>query len=209
MRLSILAPVTVCLLLASGPTLRGQGDPARRDKALAQIKRIGGRVFDEPGGKGVAIAFPYEATDADLKLLADVPDVRVVYLDRTKVTDAGLEHLKGLANLQEVTLRKTDVTAEGVQALKRARPGVFVTYEPWRKPFSLTKLLFGIVVCGLLMGVGAWLMRSARRKKGLAEEFRVKVFFMGAGLALAGVVLFAIAFLQALGFDVSLSNLFD
>jgi Leucine-rich repeat (LRR) protein len=60
-------------------------------------------------------------TNADLQLLKDLPDLRVLILggtQGTKVTDKGLEHLKGSVNLQRLHLYGTPITDEGLVHLK-------------------------------------------------------------------------------------------
>src|SRR5438034_337180 len=74
-------------------------------RAVAMIKKLGGQVRGDAkrpfvevdlGGTNVA--------GADLQLLKDLPDLRVLDLHNTKITDKGLEHLKDLVNLQGLHL---------------------------------------------------------------------------------------------------------
>ncbi len=53
-------------------------------------------------------------TDEGAKVLAEIPDLNVVCLDRTKVTGAGLKHVKVYWRL---SLRDTPVNDEGLKAL--------------------------------------------------------------------------------------------
>ena len=54
-------------------------------------------------------------TDAGVRVLAEIPDLNVVYLDRTKVTGAGLKEVRVYWLL---SLRDTPVTDEGLKALR-------------------------------------------------------------------------------------------
>jgi hypothetical protein len=199
------------LLTLVGLLLTGNGLPAQgmnRDQAVAEIKRRGGDVSVDPD-RGVTITLSKpEHGDDDLKLVAAVPDVAVLYLDNNQVTVAGLAHLRNLPGLKEVTLRKSQVTQAAVDEFKKARPGVFVTWDPKKYPFRLDKLLFGLGVCGVLAGVGTWFMVTTVRRKKLSGEFRLRVFLLGMGLAVIGLVLLVVSGLQALGHRVSLADLF-
>ena len=53
-------------------------------------------------------------TDEGVKVLAEIPDLNVVYLDRTKVTGAGLKDVKVYWRL---SMRDTPVNNEGLKAL--------------------------------------------------------------------------------------------
>jgi hypothetical protein len=48
--------------------------------------------------------------------------LKVLWLDGTKVTDEGLKQLKGLKQLESLNLFHTKVTAAGVKELKEALP---------------------------------------------------------------------------------------
>jgi YHS domain-containing protein len=89
-------------------------------------------------------------TDAGLKALAGLKNLRRLHLERTAAGDAGVEHLKGLADLQYLNLYgtkvtdaavaslsclkklkslylwQTAVTEAGGEALKKALPGCYV-----------------------------------------------------------------------------------
>src|SRR5262245_48341954 len=193
------------MLLAAGGV---QAQGMNRDQAVAEIKRRGGDVSVDPDRRFTVTLSKPEHGDDDLKLLAALPDVSVLYLDNNQVSDAGLAHLRNLPGLKEVTLRKSLVTEAAVNDFKKARPGVFVTWDPKKYPFRLDKLLFGLGVCGVLAGVGTWFMIITVRRKNLSGEFRLRVFLLGLGLAFVGLVLLVFSVLQALGHRVSIADLF-
>ena len=60
-----------------------------------------------------------KVSDAGLKHLKGLTQLRRLDLDRTKVSDAGLEHLKGLTQLRRLDLGDTKVTDAGVKKLQR------------------------------------------------------------------------------------------
>jgi hypothetical protein len=94
-----------------------------------------------------------DVTDADLRYVRDLTELRTLYLHGTKVgddgvvhlrsleklrivslngtevTDAAIEHLCGLAELTYVSLERTQVTPEGVAKLQEALPECEIIYE--------------------------------------------------------------------------------
>ena len=74
-------------LVMTQPMLRAQDSKAEKERAIAEIKKLGGVV------------------EVDTK----DPDTPVVGVDlkHTKVIDASLEHLSGLTRLQKMYLRDT------------------------------------------------------------------------------------------------------
>ena len=61
-------------------------------------------------------------SDDSLACLKQLPDLRELHLEDTRISDAGLEHLKGLTNLQYLYLGWTKVTHAGVKKLQQALP---------------------------------------------------------------------------------------
>jgi hypothetical protein len=55
-----------------------------------------------------------QVTDADLRHLEGLPQLRTLHLTNAKVTDAGLEHVKGLTQLRHLNLFGTTVTDTGL-----------------------------------------------------------------------------------------------
>ena len=69
-----------------------------------------------------------EVTDAGLKDLKELTNLKGLNLWGTKVTDAGLEYLKGLTKLQWLNLLGTAVTADGVRQFQQALPNCKIVY---------------------------------------------------------------------------------
>ncbi len=80
------------------------------DAALDSVKGVAEQVvWLNLGGTAV--------TDAGLKALAGLKNLRRLHLERTAVGDAGLEHVKGLGELQYLNLYGTKVTDAAAAAL--------------------------------------------------------------------------------------------
>ena len=118
--------VVICVLLFAGSSLlvAAEQRPEERD-SVAKIEKLGGtfRVDPkQPNNPVIEVDLSNTGgTDADLQLLKDLPDLRVLILggpQGTKVTDKSLEHLKGLVNLQRLHLYGTPITDEGMVHLK-------------------------------------------------------------------------------------------
>ena len=113
------------------------------EKKVAEIKALGGGVgfesvlqrsatrleqfFDDPGPPDDPVRvlrvtmvdfLGTKVTDADLRHLKGLTNLKRVGLNETQVTDAGLEHLSPLPNLRGLWLAKTNVTDEGLVFLK-------------------------------------------------------------------------------------------
>jgi hypothetical protein len=98
----------------------GRADPDDPD-ALRRIEELGGRVSraeDVADRRVVTVDLrSTPTTDADLKRLAGLKDLRELQLNDTHVTDAGLKHLAGLPHLRLLYLAGTPVTDAGLQEL--------------------------------------------------------------------------------------------
>jgi hypothetical protein len=133
-----------CLL--SPCALARADEPADQEKAIDEVKKLGGKVErnEKEAGKPVTIvnlglsqitdenmmllkAFPKleklslngtKITDAGLEPLKELMGLQKLYLVDTKITDAGLAHLKGLAGLRILSLVGTEITDEGIEPLK-------------------------------------------------------------------------------------------
>ena len=65
-----------------------------------------------------------QVTDAGLALLAQLPALQRLRLANTRITDAGFrQHLAGMRRLRELDVRGTQVDSETVDAWRRAQPG--------------------------------------------------------------------------------------
>jgi hypothetical protein len=69
------------------------------------------------------------ATDAELKHLKGLDQLRWLYLKNTQVTNAGLEYLKGLGKLQWLYLKNTQVTDSGIKNLQKALPNCDIMWK--------------------------------------------------------------------------------
>jgi len=98
-------------------------EPRRsQDAALAEIKKLGGRVAvqETRPGRPVEILILYgpRVTDAALVHLKGLTSLKSLSLWATQVTDAGLVHLKGLTNIITLDLTETQITGDGLEHLK-------------------------------------------------------------------------------------------
>jgi hypothetical protein len=59
-----------------------------------------------------------KVTDADLKHLEDLPQIRSLGLSKTQISDAGLANLKGLSQLHWLRLQNTQITDAGLEHLR-------------------------------------------------------------------------------------------
>ncbi len=125
-------------------------------EAIAEIQNLGGSFArdERSPNKPVirVILYGAQVTDARLKHLEGLTQLRTLTLSLTKVddsglqhlrgmsqlqrlsltstpiTDAGLKHLKGLTQLQSLNLRRTQVTEAGVKELQKALPNCNITW---------------------------------------------------------------------------------
>jgi antitoxin (DNA-binding transcriptional repressor) of toxin-antitoxin stability system len=126
----------------------GQSSPAmassdERDRAIAAIEKLGGRVEfqnDQPDkpvrliyllgdritDKELALIKPLSdlqrldlhdsiTTDEGLRLLGQMRRLEALYLWNTLITDAGLSHLRGLKHLHLLNLSGTKITDKGLE----------------------------------------------------------------------------------------------
>jgi hypothetical protein len=76
-------------------------DRSREREAIDALKQLGANVApDERGRARVLRLTGPSITDADLKHVAALTELRALYLDGTKVTDAGMVHLEALTKLE-------------------------------------------------------------------------------------------------------------
>ena len=142
------------------PVLGARMDRARKnrervatiDEAVAEIKRLGGRIeskyatrrsatwleklLGDPGDlenpvrvlkvRRVTFIGGYNLTDAGLShlrgFLKRLANLKELFLAETDVTDAGLEYLQGLTPLRYLDVSETKVTDAGVEKLQQALP---------------------------------------------------------------------------------------
>lgn len=186
-----------------------QPAPLEQQKAADEIERLGGRIYRGADGQVENIAVRGDTFgDAQLPLLQPFSSVKILYLDDSLVTDEGLANLPDLPQLKEIYLKHTAVTPDGVAAFKRARPSVFVVYQP-QPGFSPFKMV--LAAAFLLPGAGGFaLIFGARRKQQyLSPRIMGRAYALGGILIATSAITFVIAILQSLGFDVNIANLFD
>jgi len=73
--------------------------------------------------------FYSQVTDASLKNLQGVTQLRSLSLVGTRITDAGLEYLIGLKQLKDLNLSYTQVTNAGVGKLQQALPKCRISHS--------------------------------------------------------------------------------
>ena len=76
------------------------------------------RIGDDMFVKVIAVHLDgTECTDEHMKLLAGLPQLRVLLLHDTNITDRGLAHLSRLKKLERLSLDKTPITGSGLKHL--------------------------------------------------------------------------------------------
>src|SRR5262245_18337973 len=86
--------------------LEGRGAVVRRDEKAPGKPAVGATLTGDAG------------TDASLKDLRELGQLRELHLYRSKVTDAGLKELKDLKQLRTLDLSHTAVTGVGLKELR-------------------------------------------------------------------------------------------
>jgi hypothetical protein len=113
------AVVLVRYLGVHGDRAPGAGEA--EDRAVEAVQRLGGKVIrDEkaPDKPVIAVSLNTAAvTDAVLKELAGLKQLRTLDLRGTQITNTGLKELAGLQQLQELDLTDTRATCAGLQVL--------------------------------------------------------------------------------------------
>jgi len=85
---------------------------------MLRLRDLGAKVNLNNGGyevdfRGTAVE------DEDLVLLKQIPHLRNVNLQGTRITDAGLEHLQGIETIEFLYLQRTMATSDKVIELKK------------------------------------------------------------------------------------------
>lgn len=70
-----------------------------------------------------------KVTDADMRRMASLSQVRELRINDIPIGDAGVAELRDMPNLEHLGLRKTKVTEVGVRGLCEALPNCLVTWE--------------------------------------------------------------------------------
>jgi hypothetical protein len=97
-------------------------EKAATERALATIHALGGQAMwdaTRPGQPVVGVELSAtRIKDADLRQLAGLNELEVLYLSYTQVTDAGLVHLAALSRLRILILEETEVSDAGLTHLQ-------------------------------------------------------------------------------------------
>ncbi len=117
-RSASLASLLVC---AAASPLLARGDDAAA-KAIEKLKAAGAIVLPlAQGSDELSVNFAVQgakAGDAEIAALKEVPKVVELNLGGTKVTDAGMKVVGALADLRRLQLQKTAIGDAGIEALK-------------------------------------------------------------------------------------------
>ena len=117
----LMRPVTaiIVLLMVSGvacadeastvATLKKLGFDIQRDQTVAGEPVVGVKRWNG------------DLTDADLKLLKELPQIKELDLFSTSITDVGMKELKNLKHLTNLELRYTKVTDAGLKELRELK----------------------------------------------------------------------------------------
>ncbi|MBL8792729.1 MAG: hypothetical protein JNM56_02360 [Planctomycetia bacterium] len=163
---------------------------------------------DEPS-KGLLVYYARYATDDDLEPLFDLDNVMRLQLSHADISDAGLVSLKQLRGLRSVYIPRCRASAAAAAELQEALPRCTVYHTPRRFPFDWGKLAFGIFFWGSFFAVGYWLVRVAWRRVDKHYLIRQKAFGVGILLMLGSGLMFVIMLVQALGYELTVSDLVD
>ena len=91
-------------LVVTQPMLRAQDSKAEQERAIAEIKKLGGKVevdTHKPEMPVVGVNLKHtKVVDASLEHLKGLTNLEILYLKDTAVTDDGLVYVKGLTNLE-------------------------------------------------------------------------------------------------------------
>lgn len=89
-------------------------------KALAALQALGAQVERDgktPGKPVVGLVlFGGRITDAEMRLVAELPGLRSLHLEGTQVADAGLAPLAGLKKLRKLLLNAARIGDAGLDA---------------------------------------------------------------------------------------------
>jgi hypothetical protein len=116
---------------STGP--RGDKPQAKKDdeKTITRLKDLGAKLQTREDGSIQTVNFAQnkKIKDDDLKQLAGLPKLEVLYLTDSGITDKGLEHLKGLTELRELYLGGTKVTDDGMAHIESLKLRSLVLFK--------------------------------------------------------------------------------
>ena len=91
----------------------------RMARVVSAIEKIGGRVSRNSAGSVIAVDLrATHVTDGELKPLKDLPDLRVLSAESTRINGAGLAHLQRLARLKTLYLSQTEMSDDAMRYLE-------------------------------------------------------------------------------------------
>lgn len=119
--------ISMLLLLILVPATAKPPTDSPKDRVIAEVERLGGRVdLDETRADKPIVKIDLhstQVTDADLKFLVDsknaLRELRYLDLRLTHIGDAGVANLKNLTSLRTLNLFRTQVGDEGLSYLKK------------------------------------------------------------------------------------------
>ena len=118
--LPILVIALAVVMLMGAPAVFAADDVTVEGKV---VKAADGKltITDKDDKEHTAtVAADAKITDAGLKNLVGLSNLKTLSLSNTKVTDKGLEHVKELTGLKTLHLKGTKVTEDGIKDLKMA-----------------------------------------------------------------------------------------
>ena len=96
---------------------------ASREKVIAEVQRLGGLVeFDETQKDKPIIKVDLhgtKVTNADLVMLKDLKELRILDLRLTHIGDGGVANLRDLKKLQTLNLFRSELTDKGLAYLRK------------------------------------------------------------------------------------------
>ncbi len=122
MKLYVPLALAGVFLVAIQPMLRAQDGKAKQERAIAEIKKLGGKVevdISRPDRPVVGVDLKHtRVIDASLEHLQGLTRLEKLYLKDTQVTDDGIVYIKGLTDLEVLELGRTKVTDKALEHLK-------------------------------------------------------------------------------------------
>jgi hypothetical protein len=122
MRLYAAVALAGIFLAATQPVPRPPDGRAEKERAIAGIKKLGGKVEVDTKSPGMPVVGVdlrrTPAVDASLEHLKGLRTMKSLLLEDTTVTDDGMVYLKGLTNLEALELGRTRVTDKALGDLK-------------------------------------------------------------------------------------------
>jgi hypothetical protein len=86
---------------------------------VAKIEQLSGKIGLDTAGRVVKVdLMDIEISDADVRLVATLPDLQWLRLWGADITNEGIKHLAGLKALKTLNLRQTDIDDGGLEHLK-------------------------------------------------------------------------------------------